>query len=69
MKHMNYTSDKHKRLWISIYSKFEIPVPSLEMQKKIVTKLDSISQVIECEKVKTDLYVELLNTRLHNYFD
>ena len=41
MGFLNYSSDEHKRLWISTYSEFVIPVPPLEVQREIVRMLDS----------------------------
>lgn len=37
---LNYSSSEHKRLWIGIYSAFEVPVPPLEVQQEIVRILD-----------------------------
>ncbi|MGO5284220.1 restriction endonuclease subunit S [Catenibacterium mitsuokai] len=43
MGFLNYSSDEHKRLWISIYSEFMLPVPPLEVQREIVRILDSFT--------------------------
>ena len=43
MEFLNYSSDEHKRLWISTYSKFMLPVPPLEVQREIVRILDSFT--------------------------
>ena len=32
MGNLNFSSDEHKRLWISIYSELSIPVPPIEVQ-------------------------------------
>lgn len=40
MGFLNYSSDEHKRLWISTYSEFKFPVPPLEVQREIVHILD-----------------------------
>lgn len=37
---LGFSSSEHKRLWISTYSNFEIPVPPLEVQRQIVQILD-----------------------------
>ena len=42
---LNYTSSEHKRLWIGIYSEFEVPVPPLEVQREIVRILDKFTQL------------------------
>ena len=38
--------DTHKRYWISEYSKIKIPLPPVAEQKKIVARLDSLSEKI-----------------------
>lgn len=40
MGFLNYSSDEHKRLWISIYSELRVPVPPLDVQREIVNILD-----------------------------
>lgn len=47
MNKINYLSDEHKRLWIRTYSRFEIPVPPLEVQSEIVRILDKFTQLKE----------------------
>ncbi len=51
----------HKRYWISKYANIEIPLPSLETQKKIADELDKITSLIEKRKTqieKLDLLVK-----------
>lgn len=43
MGFLNFTSDEHKRLWISIYSQMRIAVPPLEVQCEIVHILDDFT--------------------------
>ena len=43
MGFLNYSSDEHKRLWISVYSELQVPVPPLEVQREIVSMLDSFT--------------------------
>ena len=43
MGFLNFTSDEHKRLWISIYSQMKIAVPPLEVQCEIVHILDDFT--------------------------
>lgn len=38
--------DSHKRMWISEYSKLEIPIPPIEEQKRIVKKIKSLSSIL-----------------------
>ncbi len=42
---LNFSSSEHTRLWIGTYSNFEIPVPPLEVQRKIVEVLDNFSEL------------------------
>ena len=46
MEFVNYSSDEHKRLWISTYSELKVPVPPLEVQREIVRVLDSFTLLI-----------------------
>lgn len=43
MENIGFSSNEHKRLWISIYSEMKIPVPPLEVQREIVRILDSFT--------------------------
>lgn len=43
MDNIGFSSNEHKRLWISIYSEMKIPVPPLEVQREIVRILDSFT--------------------------
>ena len=43
MGYLGFTSSEHKRLWITIYSEFKIPLPPLEVQHEIVRILDSFT--------------------------
>jgi len=44
---------------------FEIPLPPLSEQQKIVYILDSIQEAIEIEKKKKELYEELFKSMLN----
>ena len=57
MGFLNYTSTEHKRLWISIYSKFEVALPPMEVQQEIVRLLDGFT-------VKTAELQDKLNEEL-----
>ena len=50
MGFLNYSSDEHKRLWLSIYSEFEIPLPPLEVQSEIVRILDNFTEITARKK-------------------
>ncbi len=45
MKCVEYNPQDHARQWISVYSKFQIPVPPLPIQQEIVKILDSFTQL------------------------
>lgn len=45
MGHIGYSSTEHKRLWIGLYSEFEIPVPPLPVQSEIVRILDNFTEL------------------------
>ena len=47
MGFLNYSSDEHKRLWISTYSEFKLPIPPLPIQREIVRILDSFTELTE----------------------
>ena len=44
MGFLNYTSTEHKRLWISVYSKFKVALPPMEVQQEIVRLLDEFTE-------------------------
>lgn len=45
MGFINFSSSEHKRLWISTYSEFEIPMPPLEIQREVVGLLDNFAEL------------------------
>lgn len=45
MGNIGFTSSEHKRLWISVYSAFEIPLPPLEVQSEIARILDNFTEL------------------------
>lgn len=45
MRNIGYTSDEHKRLWISLYSNFQIPIPPRPVQEEIVRILDEFTEL------------------------
>lgn len=47
MGNIGYSSDEHKRLWISRYSKIKIPLPPLPVQREIVRILDNFTELTE----------------------
>lgn len=55
MKTIDYIPTNHTRHWISIYSKFEIPLPPLTIQREIVSVLDSFTTLIDKMKQEVEL--------------
>lgn len=45
MGKIGFSSDEHKRLWISIYSEMKIPLPPLPVQQEIVRILDNFTEL------------------------
>ena len=62
MRNLNFTSDEHKRLWISVYSEFQIPVPPLPVQEEIVRILDKFTEL------EAELAQELARRKLQYTF-
>lgn len=67
MKTIHFIPTNHIRHWISLYSKFEIPLPPLNIQKEIVSILDSFTsligkmkQEVEMRKKQMEYYREKL---------
>ena len=67
MKTIHFIPTNHMRHWISLYSKFEIPLPPLNIQKEIVSILDSFTsligkmkQEVEMRKKQMEYYREKL---------
>lgn len=50
MGHLDFSSSEHKRLWIGIYSEFQIPVPPIPVQEEIVRILDSFTELTARKK-------------------
>lgn len=65
MKTIDYIPTNHTRHWISIYSKFEIPLPPLTIQREIVSVLDSFTTLID--KMKQE--VVLRKKQMEYYCD
>ena len=63
IKTINFDVTEHKRIWISKYSQLEVPIPSLEIQEKIVKILDKFTNYV------TELQSELQSrTKQYNYY-
>ena len=55
MKTIHFIPTNHMRHWISLYSKFEIPLPPLNIQKEIVSILDSFTSLIDKMKQEVEM--------------
>lgn len=55
MKTIDYIPTNHTRHWISIYGKFEIPLPPPTIQREIVSVLDSFTTLINKMKQEVEL--------------
>ena len=69
MENLNFSSNEHKRLWITIYSQFKIPVPPLPVQEEIVRILDKFTSLeaeleaeLEARKKQYEFYRDRLLT-------
>ena len=63
MGNIDFTSDEHKRLWISTYSAIKIPLPPLPVQHEIVRILDNFTKLtaeLTDRKRQYDYYREQL---------
>ena len=58
LKNIKYFSETHTRLWISVFSKFLVPIPPLEIQEEIVRILDDYTKSVE--ELKEKLNKELI---------
>ena len=63
MQTIRHRSDTHKRYWISEYAKIKIPLPPLEIQKRIVARLESAFEKIE----KGSAHLQNAKTKLAKY--
>ena len=50
MKNINYVAKEHSRQWIQTFSKFEIPLPSIEVQNEIVEVLDKFDELLRLKQ-------------------
>lgn len=55
---MNYVPTEHSRQWISTFSKFEIPIPDIAIQREISKKLTCFSDLLSGLSEELDLRKE-----------
>ena len=67
MQRLNYAPMDHARHWISKYSNLEIPLPSLDVQKRLVNVLDNFDAI--CSDLKIGLPAEItLRQQQYEYY-
>jgi type I restriction enzyme M protein len=54
IQNLDFPVNEHKRYWISEYSKLQIPLPPLEVQKQIIAELDGYAAIISGAKQIVD---------------
>lgn len=69
MQMIRYVPSDHARQWLQTYSRFEIPLPSLDVQREIVQELDHFSALnnnllreLELRQTQLEYYREQLLT-------
>jgi type I restriction enzyme S subunit len=67
MKCIKYETSDHARQWISKYSLFEIPVPPIEVQSKIVEILDNFTELEAELEIKLDAELEARKKQYEYY--
>ncbi|MGE5411591.1 MAG: restriction endonuclease subunit S [Clostridiales bacterium] len=70
MNCINYIPQDHARQWISVYSKFRIPIPPLPIQQEIVNILDKFTQLeaeLEAELEAREVQYEYYKNKLLNF--
>ncbi|MCM1473148.1 MAG: restriction endonuclease subunit S, partial [Muribaculaceae bacterium] len=67
MGKIGFSSDEHKRLWISIYSEFKIPLPPLDVQREIVRILDTFTEYTGLHNILLERELELRKKQYQYY--
>ena len=63
MQNIEFNSSEHKRYWISQYSQIEIPLPSLEIQQRIVSEIEDYKKVIDGAKQVVTNYKPIISIK------
>jgi type I restriction enzyme S subunit len=64
MQRINFQVRKHKRHWISEYSKIKIPLPHFDIQKKIVDEIENYQKQIEDNKKQIAINEKRIENRI-----
>ncbi len=68
LQKVDVNTETHKRYWISVFSKIKIYYPDKKTREKILSELNEITDIIEINKKRIDLYQELLDKKMSDYF-
>lgn len=69
MQSLEYTPDSHKRIWISEYSKLEVPCPNCDKQREIVNRLGKVEALISIKNSEVKTLDELVKSRFMEMFE
>jgi len=61
---IKFTNDKHKRYWISEYSKIKIPLPPIEVQQQIVAKIEEEQKIVEANKELIKIFEQKIKDKI-----
>lgn len=68
LENLKYEPESHERHWISIYSHFNILLPTIEEQEKICTFFKNIDNQIEAEEAKLEKLKQMKEAYLEEMF-
>ncbi len=68
LKSIVYDTSSHKRYWISQYSKFEIELPNIDIQNKIVNEIEKIEDLITLKEKQIFKFNELAKSKFIEIF-
>lgn len=69
MQYIKFDSSTHKRYWISEYSNIEIPLPSIDEQNQIVSKIEEEEQAIEQCKKLIEIHKQKINDKIQSIWE
>lgn len=69
LKNIVYDTSSHKRYWISQYSKFDVKLPDIETQNKIVEEMEKIEYLINNKEEQIKKLDELIKAQFTELFD
>lgn len=69
LKNIDYTPVNHSRQWISVFSQFRIPLPTLDVQEEIVEVLDRLTAEQEHLQNALEREIKLRKLQFEHYRD